>query len=83
MSKGEIEISRYLKLNNISYIHNKTYSEYCNTKETDKKLRFDFFLPEFKLFIEYDGKQHTVAENFGSMKVSKENRFENEQKSYQ
>lgn len=80
MSKGEIEISRYLKLNNISYIHNKTYSEYCNTKETDKKLRFDFFLPEFKLFIEYDGKQHTVAENFGSMKVSKENRFENEQK---
>lgn len=38
--------------------------EYCiNIKE--HKLRFDFYLPDYNLFIEYDGEQHYMPINFG------------------
>lgn len=78
-SFGEKEISKYLKSKNISYIHDKKYSLHCNVNNYDKDLRFDFFLPKFNLFIEYDGRQHFIAENFGSKKVSKMDRLKTEQ----
>ena len=79
-SKGEKKIAKYLKLNNIKFIHDKPYSKYCKTKKEDEKLRFDFFIPEIKLFIEYDGRQHFKAENYGSSKITRKERLNNEQK---
>lgn len=53
-SKGENIIRKYLIDNNI------TFSEqYTNSQCKDKNiLRFDFFLPDYKLLIEFHGKQH-------------------------
>ena len=64
-SKGEESVEKYLKLNNIKYI-----SQY--EIQIDKNINFsgkayiDFYLPEYNLFIEYNGKQHYVPlEYFG------------------
>lgn len=32
-------------------------------KLNGKKLRFDFYLPEYSVLIEYDGRQHYIDEN--------------------
>lgn len=53
-SKGEKEIFNYLVQRGIVFETQKTF-EGCHYK---KKLRFDFYLPEHNLCIEYDGKQH-------------------------
>jgi len=49
-SKGERRIRLFLEKNNIEFIQ-----EY---KVPDSNLRFDFYLPEYNLAIEYDGIQH-------------------------
>lgn len=54
LSKGEIALCKILEKYNINYERNKklpccTYKDY---------LRFDFFLPDYSLFIEYDGILH-------------------------
>ena len=51
-SKGEKTIRYWLKQKEISYIE-----EYGVTIE-NHKLRFDFYLPDYNLFIEYYGEQH-------------------------
>lgn len=51
MSKGERKISEYLNSNNINYIKEKSF-EWSNQK------RYDFFLPDYNLLIEYNGIQH-------------------------
>lgn len=55
-SLGEERIAKYLKANNIDYKwhHRVPY------KKPPMKSHFevDFFLPDFNLFIEYNGKQH-------------------------
>ncbi len=55
-SWGEQCISRYLDKNNITYIYDSP-SEVVNPY-TGKKLRFDFYIPDKNLYIEYQGKQH-------------------------
>ncbi len=77
-SKGELKIINFLDKNNITYKHDTYYSSILKVDDIDKKLRFDFYLPDYKLFIEYDGRQHHKAENFGSKKDSKEIRFKQE-----
>lgn len=53
-SKGESFIKNFLKKLNIKF-----YSQYKFNKCRDKYLLpFDFYLPDHKLCIEYDGKQH-------------------------
>jgi len=47
-SKGENKIMRFLEKNKINFKYQYKI----------QKFRFDFYLPQFKLFIEYDGKQH-------------------------
>lgn len=56
-SKGEQKISKILKKLNISFITQKTFNGCVNNK-TNKKLKFDFYLPSYDCCIEYDGKQH-------------------------
>lgn len=59
-SKGEIRIRRYLENNNITY--NEQYKfEDCKAQ---RKLPFDFYLPNYNLIIEYDGKQHFEISSF-------------------
>lgn len=50
-SKGERKIMEYLDSQNIPFIKEKVF-DWSNRK------RYDFFLPDFNLLIEYQGKQH-------------------------
>lgn len=54
VSKGEIEIRNYLRENNIRFTKQKKFK----TCKNIRVLRFDFYLPDFNLLIEYQGKQH-------------------------
>jgi very-short-patch-repair endonuclease len=64
-SKGEIEISKYLINNGIEFQYQKVFND-CEHK---RKLRFDFYLPQYNTCVEYDGKQHFIAnEYFGGTK---------------
>lgn len=62
MSKGENEIERLLKERNVEYIQQKTFDELKSDK--DRYLRFDFYLPEYNICIEYNGKQHYEPVDF-------------------
>ena len=65
-SKGEKLISNFLKENNINFIPQKKFDG-CKSK---KKLPFDFYLPDYNMCIEYDGKQHfEVREFFGGLEA--------------
>ena len=61
-SKGEIKIKRFLDNNKIVYVTQKTFDE-CVYKE---KLRFDFYLPDYNILIEYDGEQHFKPVDFAN-----------------
>lgn len=53
-SHGELDVKKWLDNNGIVYEQQK-----CFVGCTDKKaLPFDFYLPEYNILIEYDGKQH-------------------------
>ena len=65
LSKGETLIKEYIESKNIEYIHQCIFDD-CKYK---KKLRFDFYLPEKNICIEYDGEQHyKPIEVFGGVK---------------
>ena len=61
-SKGEKLIEEYLVKYKIKYTPNKKFIG-CKNK---KQLRFDFYLPEYNLCIEFDGMQHFIPFGFGS-----------------
>lgn len=56
-SKGEQKIQSILENNNIKFERQKTFHD-CINPHTKSKLKFDFYLPEYNLCIEYDGEQH-------------------------
>lgn len=41
--------------------------EYTVFMKNDKYYRYDFFLPNYNLFIEYDGQQHYMPAHFGNI----------------
>lgn len=57
MSKGERLISLYLDENNINYIYDYEYFNDLFSKK-GYKLRPDFILPDYKVWIEFDGDFH-------------------------
>lgn len=59
-SIGEFTIRSFLELNNIQYIQEKWFDD-CRDINP---LPFDFYLPEYNLIIEFDGKQHYVDNKF-------------------
>ena len=64
MSKGELACSNYFDINNISYEGQKTFSDLKS--DNNYSLRYDFFLPDYNLLIEYQGQQHEMPiEYFG------------------
>lgn len=58
-SKGEQAIMHFLEENNIRYIPQKTF-----VPLNKSKYRFDFFLPDFNIAIEYQGEQHYKETNW-------------------
>ena len=56
-SKGEYAIQEMLEYNKISYEKEKTFND-CVFIDTKKPARFDFYLPEKNILIEFDGYQH-------------------------
>ena len=61
-SKGEKEVKKYLNKHNIIFKRQKTFDD-CKNPETNRKLKFDFYLPDYNICIEYDGRQHFVGVN--------------------
>lgn len=54
------------------FIHQKTFSD-CKNPKTGRHLKFDFFLPQYNICIEYDGEQHHKARKaFGGEKALKQ-----------
>jgi len=54
-SKGEKEVERVLKKLSIKHIREHSFED-C--KRGNYPLPFDFYLPDYNICIEYDGKQH-------------------------
>lgn len=62
-SKPIIKIKEILDNENINYINEKTFSNLVNP-ETGRRLRFDFYLKDLNLMIEYDGEMHYLVSKF-------------------
>lgn len=56
-SKGELKIKRILDDKNINYRMQYSFDA-CKNPKTNRRLKFDFYLPDYNLCIEYDGEQH-------------------------
>ena len=63
-SQGEEKIKNILSQNNIIYESQKTFED-CRFPDTNMLARFDFYLPNYNILIEYDGKQHYQYTNSG------------------
>lgn len=64
-SKMEVEITKFLKDNNINFIHECGASQF----KWLGKLRYDFYLPQYNVAIECQGKQHFIpVKQFGGEK---------------
>ena len=56
-SRGEELVGTTLSEMSIQYAKQKTFKECVNPK-TGRLLRFDFYLPDYNICVEYDGEQH-------------------------
>lgn len=63
-SKGELRIKEVLEHYHINYIREKVFDN-CINPETQAKLRFDFYLPDYDCCIEYNGEQHYTYHKTG------------------
>jgi len=59
-SLGETKIMSYLETHKIKYISEKTFHDL----KLYNNLKFDFYIPKFKMCIEFDGPQHFMPANF-------------------
>lgn len=55
-SKGEKEITKWLRMNGINFIPQKTFDGLIGLGGGN--LSYDFYLPKYNLLIEYQGRQH-------------------------
>lgn len=74
-SKGEIRISNLFIDLNIPFSFQKSFSD-CKNPQTNFILRFDFYLNDINVLIEYDGKQHfEPVKFFGGQKGLEDNQY--------
>jgi hypothetical protein len=65
VSRGEISIDSYLSNRKIEFYRNKTFDNCVR----ERKLKFDFYLPEYNTVIEYEGEHHFMdVKYFGNNK---------------
>lgn len=81
-SKGENKINQILSELQINFIAQYSFSD-CVNPLTSRKLKFDFYLPDYNCCIEYDGKQHyhkegTYAELEGFDKIKYRDQIKND-----
>jgi very-short-patch-repair endonuclease len=57
ISRGEKRIQQCFDKHNIEYEREKRFDGLCGTTK-NSRLRYDFFLPEYNMLLEYDGEQH-------------------------
>jgi hypothetical protein len=69
LSKGESKIIEYLEKSGIIYISQKTFCD-CKNPKTNAFLKFDFYLPNKNLLIEFDGEQHYNTSRLGKHTIS-------------
>lgn len=62
-SHGEVTIMSILEELKISYIKEHKFAKLVNPK-TGKQLRFDFYLPDYNICIEFDGFHHFKENTF-------------------
>ena len=71
-SNGVVSIKNWLVDNNVKFTQEHIFED-CIFR---KQLRFDFYLPEFNLCVEYDGKQHfEPIDFFGGYKSLEETKI--------
>lgn len=63
-SKGETKIIQLLQELNISFETQKTFNT-CRFLDTNAMAKFDFYLPQQNLLIEFNGEQHYFFTNSG------------------
>ncbi len=61
ISKGEKCIAQFFDLHNIDYVREKTFKDCVNF--CGNHLRFDFYLEQFNVLIEYQGQHHEKPVN--------------------
>lgn len=66
-SIGEFTIRKYLEINSIYFIQEYKFP---NCKDS-KPLPFDFYLPDYNICIEFDGRQHYSETNYFSYSYNK------------
>ena len=70
--KGEEKIKDYLISHKIKFERQKGYDDLRGNK--GGKLRYDFYIPEYNLLIEYQGVHHYKVTNFsGNQELSEQN----------
>lgn len=62
LSRGESRVSEVLDEMSIEYVSQHTFNECVHIK----KLRFDFYIPQYNMVIEYDGEQHYEPVDFAN-----------------
>ena len=72
-SSGIRKIKTILNENNIKYITEKTFST-CKFEDTNASARFDFYLPDYNILIEFDGVQHYREQDLNYFRDSLEKR---------
>ena len=73
-SKGELAIADYLDNKSVNYIREHSFKDLKGDKGL---LRFDFYLPDENILIEFDGKQH---DKYVKFMHKNENNFDKLQK---
>ena len=68
ISLGELEVKNWLESHNIRYEFQKRFKD-CKDKQC---LPFDFYLPDYKVAIEYQGRQHFQVNQLLVIKYSQE-----------
>lgn len=57
-SRGSQSIEAWVQNNQISYEREKVFDDLKSSHNSRYKLRWDFFLPDLRALIEFDGQQH-------------------------
>lgn len=57
MSKGELEVANFLKDNQIKFYYEFYFDDFC-IRGRKKLFFYDFYVPNYHICIEFDGKQH-------------------------